>query len=104
LYEFTGNKSPIKLKIQLPVFDQDKCTAQFKKMLDIKITTNQICAGGHYIQDTCDSDSGGPLMYNDGAWYQEGIVSVGNRCGLEGWPGVYTRVSKYMDWIRSKLK
>lgn len=37
-------------------------------------------------------------------WYLEGIVSFGNRCGLEGWPGVYTRVSDYIDWIQRSLK
>jgi serine protease 7 len=100
-----GNKSPVKLKIQLPVFDQQKCSQKFKTTLDIRITDNQICAGGRKIEDTCDSDSGGPLMYNDGyAWYLEGIVSVGNRCGLEGWPGIYTRVSNYVNWIHSKLR
>lgn len=38
-------------------------------------------------------------------WYLAGVVSYGpQECGLAGWPGVYTRVSKYLDWIQQKLR
>jgi secreted trypsin-like serine protease len=61
-------------------------------------------------RDTCKGDSGGPLMkeYYDGVkqfWFVVGVVSYGPReCGSEGVPGVYTKVSSYMDWIREKIK
>lgn len=46
-------------------------------------------------------DSGGGLMceVEDGRWVLAGIVSWGDMCGTTGRPGVYTKVSSFMDWI-----
>jgi len=65
----------------------------------------QVCAGAHGGgRDTCQGDSGGPLMYESGGrWYLNGVVSYGHECALDGYPGVYARVSYYLPWIRSKL-
>lgn len=49
-------------------------------------------------------DSGGPLMLNDGKWTQVGIVSWGIGCGKGQFPGVYTRVTSFMNWITKNLK
>lgn len=49
-------------------------------------------------------DSGGPLVTkNVSQWVQGGVVSFGSGCGLDGFPGVYTRVSKYESWIKSQI-
>ena len=46
-------------------------------------------------------DSGGPLLHHsyDGSWTILGVVSFGYKCGTPGVPGIYTRVSYYLNWI-----
>jgi elastase-2/chymotrypsin-like protease len=42
-------------------------------------------------------ETGGPM-------YLKGVVSFGTqKCGT-GFPGVYTNLAFYVDWIRSKLR
>lgn len=52
-------------------------------------------------------DSGGPLMqiHQSGRYTLNGLVSFGPRqCGIPNFPGVYTRVSRYIDWIVSNMR
>lgn len=45
-------------------------------------------------------DSGGPLVCKRGdKWIQVGIASFTARNAPENYPGVFTRVSHYTDWI-----
>jgi len=55
-------------------------------------------------RDACQGDSGGPLIKQGDAPGDDiavGIVSWGIGCGEL--PGVYTRISSYVDWIVSKV-
>ncbi|XP_021101047.1 complement factor I [Heterocephalus glaber] len=51
--------------------------------------------------DACKGDSGGPLVCLDtsNVTYVWGIVSWGENCGKPEFPGVYTKVANYFDWI-----
>ena len=63
--------------------------------------TINICAGrSEGGVDACQGDSGGGLTIRENN--QEilaGVVSVGFECAKVGYPGIYTRVSSYLDWI-----
>ncbi|HET9237333.1 MAG TPA: serine protease [Oligoflexus sp.] len=58
----------------------------------------QICASAP-LSDSCDGDSGGPLLLQ-GQLY--GIVSWGTGCGDPTQPGVYTRAASYREWIETE--
>lgn len=83
--------------------------------VDLLIVSNQECAQIHErfpILDTnlcagvpeggrgqCSGDSGGPLTLDNG--WQVGIVSWSEKpCTTPPYPGVYTKVSHYVDWIK----
>ncbi|XP_066488503.1 complement factor I [Tiliqua scincoides] len=55
--------------------------------------------------DSCKGDSGGPLVCYDShnVGYVWGIVSWGENCGQKGYPGVYTKVANYFDWISQHI-
>ncbi len=67
------------------------------------ISADMIMAGypeGGY--DSCQGDSGGPMVVlaADGSTYlQVGVVSWGSGCAEPNYPGVYARVSYFIDWI-----
>ncbi|KAJ8730648.1 hypothetical protein PYW08_002061 [Mythimna loreyi] len=101
-----GKKSPVKLKVDLPLFNKAVCVRKYKTTLGLLLGENQLCAGGVFSKDTCKGDSGGPLMRRrpEGIWESVGVVSFGYGCGRDGWPGVYTSVGKYTDWIKNTLE
>eukprot|EP00066_Takifugu_rubripes_P029447 XP_011618713.1 PREDICTED: complement factor I [Takifugu rubripes] len=68
-----------------------------------RLRPGMMCAGDQDGSvDSCQGDSGGPLVCQDelGVSYLWGIVSWGERCGHSGFPGVYTQVAHYFEWIR----
>ncbi|CAH1646525.1 unnamed protein product [Spodoptera littoralis] len=99
-----GRNSPIKLKLNLPIFNKQECDDKYRGLGAI-LSDNQICAGGVFAEDACRGDSGGPLMKKtpNGIWEVVGVVSFGYGCGRDGWPGVYTSVARYIDWIQNTI-
>ena len=85
----------------MPVWKNNDCDKAYFQ----RITDTFVCAGlREGGKDTCQGDSGGPLMlYQDERWTQIGIVSFGNKCAEPGFPGVYTRIGKFVEWIASNM-
>lgn len=58
-------------------------------------------------QNICSGDSGGPLMYHFKPRYMalEGIISTGLRnCKNTEYPGVFTRVRSYEQWLNNNME
>ena len=55
--------------------------------------------------DTCQGDSGGPLVcYSNSRGYVTGITSFGVGCNDDRYPGAYTNVANYREWILESQK
>jgi secreted trypsin-like serine protease len=85
-----------------------KKPSRYNFYLPEQLTSRMILAGRFNVYgtsndnvDACQGDSGGPLLYRFNGVYQLiGLVSWGNGCGLTGYPGVYTYVNYFRNWIK----
>ncbi|KAK7084305.1 Transmembrane protease serine 6 [Halocaridina rubra] len=93
-----GSSSDILKEVEVPVLSNKACQAN---NYGTAIKDTMLCAG-QTGKDSCQGDSGGPLVFKDGGgnYDQIGVVSWGYGCAASGYPGVYTRVNKYLDWIK----
>jgi trypsin len=86
-------------EVEVPVVSDADCLAAYPEGL---FEDQQICAGDLVDggEDSCYGDSGGPLMVPDGEdWLQIGIVSTGQDCARRPFPGIYTEVAAYPDFV-----
>ncbi|XP_031619835.1 serine protease easter-like [Contarinia nasturtii] len=103
---WNATSSSIKMKVDIDGYNWNECNELYSQSL----RSTQICVGGIEGKDSCSGDSGGPLMRytslsNRPLIYLNGIVSRGHKvCGKKGYPGIYTRVDKYLGWIRRHMK
>ncbi|NP_001095259.1 complement factor I L homeolog precursor [Xenopus laevis] len=80
----------------------DNCTRVYKERFLDKMECARTYDGSI---DACKGDSGGPLVCYDvnKVAYVWGIVSWGENCGVPGYPGVYTKVANYFEWIAHQV-
>ena len=95
-----GSLPNILQQVKVPLFAQASCKTNYAP-LKIEITNNMVCAGlDAGGKDSCQGDSGGPLFVESGgSMVQLGVTSFGEGCAVAKFPGVYTRVAAYRDWI-----
>uniref|UniRef100_T1GVU8 Peptidase S1 domain-containing protein n=1 Tax=Megaselia scalaris TaxID=36166 RepID=T1GVU8_MEGSC len=97
-----------KLIVKAEVFGVN--TRRYSRQFQGIVSNKQICAKGNNGVNPCPGDSGGPLILLDKSNNKSsnilvGIVSFGKGkyCAWGVWPVVYTKVSKYMGWIRKNV-
>lgn len=109
-------------KVVVPVWSKEDCyDAGYGAH---KLSENMFCAGyPDGEKDACQGDSGGPLhVKRDGGSMQligelllyriyffifvdllPGVVSWGRGCARPNLPGIYTKLTNYLDWVRESL-
>lgn len=73
----------------------------------LNFDSSMMCAKGpNYKADACRGDSGGPLIQTDPVTGKDilmGVTSWGVGCAVEGYPGVYGRVTSALPWIYESI-
>ena len=101
----TSSISDVLLEVELPIRKQMYCRETYGA-IRINISDSQLCAGGIAGKDACQGASGGPLMMKNPKnerWFVAGIVSFGKGCGEQERPGVYTRITSHLNWIKENV-
>ncbi|XP_043755901.1 kallikrein-8 isoform X2 [Cervus elaphus] len=82
---------------EVKIIPQEQC----EKAYPGKVTDSMVCASDSSGADTCQGDSGGPLVCNG---VLQGITSWGSDpCGRPEKPGVYSKVCRFLDWIKKTI-
>ncbi|XP_068004028.1 ovochymase-2 isoform X2 [Melanerpes formicivorus] len=95
-------------QLEVPILVLDTCQSYYIN-LPSKVTQKMICAGFPLEdgKDSCAGDSGGPLVCpsedNLGFYTLHGITSWGLGCGKKSYPGVYTNVGAFVDWLKQSV-
>nr|XP_027218652.1 transmembrane protease serine 9-like isoform X3 [Penaeus vannamei] len=92
-----GSTSGTLFEVTVPTMTNTECNTKYGG----SITDNMICAGiPEGGKDSCQGDSGGPMVVEEnGKWKLVGVVSWGYGCARPERPGVYARVTQYLQWI-----
>lgn len=102
-----GVPANILQQVSVPIISQKKCRHSTSYRTS-EITENMFCAGFDDGKiDACQGDSGGPAVWKgdgENSQTQIGIVSWGQGCARGGYPGVYTRIGRYLEWIVDIIK
>ncbi|KAK2832755.1 hypothetical protein Q5P01_016644 [Channa striata] len=104
---YTDTNVPLKdpetlQELKINIVSQSVCKARYPDLNSDMLCAGDISGG----KDACKGDYGGPLVCRSaGGFVQVGIMSSGgpNGCGRQGYPGVYTRVSKHLRFINDYI-
>ncbi|XP_064485314.1 clotting factor B-like [Ornithodoros turicata] len=70
--------------------------------LDRGLDASQVCTDLRGAQGDCNRLTGSSMIVPDRSyrWAVVGIAAFRESCNAEGFPGIYTRVSSYLPWIK----
>ncbi|XP_041975308.1 trypsin, alkaline C-like [Aricia agestis] len=97
---YGGQKSEQLRSVEIWTVNQETCRQNYN-IISITVTPNMMCAGhlGVGGRDICPGDYGGPLLHDTDVIV--GVASFGTGCGYANYPGIYSRVAPYSNWIVS---
>ncbi|XP_055381908.1 trypsin beta-like [Condylostylus longicornis] len=86
-----GNLATTLMSVYVNMVNVDSCNTSYAG----EVLDGMFCAAAPK-KDSCQGDSGGPIVYNNTLI---GVVSWGYGCANPQYPGVYTSVPYFYDWI-----
>ncbi|XP_025768861.1 transmembrane protease serine 3 [Puma concolor] len=99
-----GDASPVLNHAAVPLLSNKICN--HRDVYGGIVSPSMLCAG--YLKggvDSCQGDSGGPLVCQERrVWKLVGATSFGIGCADVNKPGVYTRITSFLDWIHEQLE
>ncbi|XP_017516455.1 transmembrane protease serine 3 isoform X3 [Manis javanica] len=99
-----GDASPVLNHAAVPLISNKICN--HRDVYGGIISPSMLCAG--YLKggvDSCQGDSGGPLVCQERrVWKLVGTTSFGIGCAEANKPGVYTRITSFLDWIHEQME
>ncbi|XP_049540839.1 chymotrypsin-like [Anopheles darlingi] len=100
-FGFTNDNGPLAdvlMYTSNPIMMNAFCMARWEYVI---VQPDNVCMSGDGGRSSCVSDTGGPLVIDDGGPLQIGVESVrGDPCSI-GLPSVYTRVTPFLAWIEA---
>uniref|UniRef100_A0A8C9B3T0 Peptidase S1 domain-containing protein n=1 Tax=Prolemur simus TaxID=1328070 RepID=A0A8C9B3T0_PROSS len=89
-------------EVDVPLVGNDDCARQYQNHSggSSEVIRGDVLCTGREGRDSCQGDSRALVCRWNCSWVQVGVGSWGSFCGHQDFPGVYTRVTSYVSWIR----
>uniref|UniRef100_A0A8D2DSD0 Serine protease 45, pseudogene n=1 Tax=Sciurus vulgaris TaxID=55149 RepID=A0A8D2DSD0_SCIVU len=93
---------------QVFIMDNKRCNQIYRHLSILpritRLVQGDLVCATNYGENLCYGDSGGPLACDvQGRWVLAGVLSWEKACSQARNPGVYTRITKYSQWIKKQL-
>lgn len=86
--------------VAVPIIAHTACVSKYSNHI-FPLSADMLCAGfDHGERDFCQGDIGGPLVLNA---QLIGLASFNIACGSSDYPGVYTRIASFSNWVSANV-